>query len=172
MVNRMSPDPTTAKIQPESFWGVGPRIGFVTAIHFALTLAIDRITTPLFQITALSVPAAVIIGMTLIIIGLLLYLLTLSALLRARRENQLITTGPYRLVRHPLYTIAIAFFCPGFCVMFRSWLVLTTVIAQAVALRIFIGREEQPLLATFGHAYEAYRRKTPAIIPFTKPVRD
>lgn len=172
MVNRMPPDPAPTKSQPESFWGVGPRIGLVSTIHFSLTLAIDRITTPKFQITALSIPTTIAIGVTLITIGLVLYLLTLSALLRARRDNQLITTGPYRLVRHPLYTIAIFFFCPGFCVLFRSWFVLTTIIAQAVALWLFIGREEKPLLATFGEAYEAYRRKTPAIIPFTKPARD
>lgn len=172
MVNRMSHDPAPTKNQPESFWGVGPRIGLVTAIHFALMFSIDRLTPPKFQITAMSVPAAIAIGLSLITIGLVLYLLTLSALLRARRENQLITTGPYRLVRHPLYTIAIFFLCPGFCVLFRSWLVLTTVIAQAVALWLFIGREEMPLRATYGEAYETYRRKTPAIIPFIKASRD
>lgn len=172
MVKRMKPVVAPAgKTQP-TFWGVGPSIGSLTAIHFAVVFIIDRLTTPAFQIASLSQPAAIILGLSLITLGIALYLFTLRALMRARSENQLITTGPYRLVRHPLYTIALFLLCPGFCVMFRSWLVLSTIAAQAVAVWLFLGREEQALLETFGEDYEDYKRKTPAVIPFMKPARD
>lgn len=164
----MEPDRLGDNVNQTTFWGVGPSIGATAAIHFAVMLVIDRMTAPMFQIERMSFAIALTIGVALITLGIILYLLSLFALLKARRDRQLITTGPYRLIRHPLYAIGLFFVCPGFCLFFRSLLVLTTPLAMAAAFWFFIRREEKVLLENFGKAYEEYRRKTPALVPFTK----
>jgi protein-S-isoprenylcysteine O-methyltransferase Ste14 len=74
----------------------------------------------------------------------------------------LTTSGPYKLVRHPLYTFSLLFIWLMPAMSLNS---LTLYIGAT--LYIFIGAyfEERKLLREFGEAYAEYRRKTPFIIP-------
>ena len=49
----------------------------------------------------------------------------LSETVLTKRDHQLITTGPYRWVRYPLYTVGIALFL-SIALVQASWLVLST----------------------------------------------
>ncbi|MFQ5420274.1 MAG: methyltransferase family protein [Anaerolineae bacterium] len=76
---------------------------------------------------------------------------------------QLVTTGAYRLVRHPLYFFSLLF------IWFTPAMTLNTLIFNTfVTLYFWIGSryEEQRLLADFGEAYVAYRQQTPGLLPF------
>jgi len=74
----------------------------------------------------------------------------------------LTTSGPYKLVRHPLYTFSLLFIWLMPAMSLNS---LTLYIGAT--LYIFIGAyfEERKLLREFGETYAEYRRKTPFIIP-------
>jgi protein-S-isoprenylcysteine O-methyltransferase Ste14 len=83
-------------------------------------------------------------------------------------DHELIMSGPYRLVRHPIYTSM-------FCVLLATGLVVTPPVLLLFAIVVFlIGTEirvriEDRLLASqFGDRFQEYRRRVPAYIPFIK----
>ena len=79
--------------------------------------------------------------------------------------HRLITTGPYRLIRHPRY-LGIFIMGVGQSLLFRSWLgIVLTILAMAVVL--FRIRDEEILMhKEFGAEREAYGRKTKRLIPY------
>ncbi|MGQ0737028.1 MAG: methyltransferase family protein [Acidobacteriota bacterium] len=85
--------------------------------------------------------------------------------------HQLVTSGPYRWVRHPLYTAGIALLA-SVGLMLASWLVL---VFAGIALVLFrflvIPLEERRLVDKFGDRYLAYRLGTGALVPRVKGSR-
>ena len=80
-------------------------------------------------------------------------------------QHQLVSGGPYRWIRHPLYTSGLALFL-GLGLMAGSWLVLLTTSIAFILIRVIvIPREEQALLAKFGERYQAYRTSTGRLLP-------
>lgn len=81
-----------------------------------------------------------------------------------KAEPELVTSGPYRLVRHPIYT--------GILTAAVGTALAIDLLALAVAalLAVFFlysaTVEEQNLQATFPDAYPAYRARTKMLIPF------
>lgn len=82
-----------------------------------------------------------------------------------KERHELVTEGPYRWIRHPLYTTGLALFL-ALGLMAGSWFVL---LATAIALVLFrllvIPREEQALLARFGERYQSYVQRTGRLVP-------
>jgi protein-S-isoprenylcysteine O-methyltransferase Ste14 len=77
----------------------------------------------------------------------------------------LVTTGPYRLVRHPIY-MGLALLAMGEALAFGSWLALMIVLSGIVPTFAWRAREEEKLLSrTFGERYAVYRQRTKMIIP-------
>jgi protein-S-isoprenylcysteine O-methyltransferase Ste14 len=89
----------------------------------------------------------------------------ISETVLTKTDHRLVTHGPYRWARHPLYTVAtMAFVALG--------LIAANAFILALGLLIFVGmavfivpREETELLAKFGPAYEDYRRRTGGLFP-------
>lgn len=71
--------------------------------------------------------------------------------------------GPYRWVRHPLMTATLVFLW-GHPTMPRELLMLSGGLTLYVLLALPL--EERDLAKTFGAAYQEYRRKVPALIPW------
>ena len=79
--------------------------------------------------------------------------------------HELIRTGPYRFVRHPIYTgILIAMF--GTALAYDRWRVLVALPVLWLAFTIKRLKEEQFMRQTFGSQYDDYARTTGAIFPF------
>jgi len=84
-------------------------------------------------------------------------------------DHHLVQSGPYRLIRHPIYTSM-------FCMLLGTGLVLGTPLALLLPafLLLTIGTEirvriEDNLLASqFGDEFWCYQRRVPAYIPFVK----
>jgi len=88
-----------------------------------------------------------------------------SATVTVKQGHELITDGPYRLVRHPIYS-GLLLACLGSALPRED---PRAVAALALLLLSFLRKaliEEGRMVATFGDAYRAYRRRTRAIIPF------
>ena len=81
-------------------------------------------------------------------------------------RHELVTrAGPYRWIRHPLYTTGIALFA-AVGLMAANWFVLGLAAIAWLAIRtVVIPREERELVARFGSGYEEYRRRTGAMAP-------
>ena len=89
-----------------------------------------------------------------------------SAFVTRKADHRIVDTGPYRIVRHPIYTGIIA-------AAIALALVKGTVIALAGALLAAFGfwvkarLEEGFLREQLGaEAYDAYRRRVPMLLPF------
>lgn len=81
-----------------------------------------------------------------------------------KEEPELVTTGPYRLVRHPIYTGMLT-------AVFGTALAVNLIaLAVGVALGVFFVYsatvEERNLAAIFPRAYPAYRARTKMLVPF------
>ena len=87
-----------------------------------------------------------------------------------KRNHQLVITGPYRWVRHPLYATGLMLLL-AMGLMLASWFVLlATFIALALIWFVVVPLEEAHLLARFGDAYRAYSRRTGRLLPrLTRP---
>jgi protein-S-isoprenylcysteine O-methyltransferase Ste14 len=83
----------------------------------------------------------------------------------AKPQQQLVTTGPYRWVRHPLYTTGIALFL-SLALMAANWFILFWTVVALIGVRlVVIPREEAQLVARFGDAYRRYRSGTGSLLP-------
>jgi len=85
---------------------------------------------------------------------------------RADQGTGLVTTGPYRRVRHPIY-LGLLLFAMGKALAFGSWpavMIVLSGIAPTFACR---ARAEERLLSrAFGDRYAAYRQRTRMMIPY------
>jgi protein-S-isoprenylcysteine O-methyltransferase Ste14 len=80
-------------------------------------------------------------------------------------EHQLITSGPFSLVRHPIYAGMFGLLIStGLCASTTPG-ILISIILYLVGFSIRAGREEALLLDRFGETYRQYRERTPALIP-------
>ena len=79
--------------------------------------------------------------------------------------HTLVTSGPYRIVRHPIYLGTIGMLLAT-GLSFSRWPALVAGLACALAGTALRVRDEESLLrAAFGGEFEAYRRRVPAILP-------
>lgn len=76
--------------------------------------------------------------------------------------QQLVTTGCYEKVRHPLYTLSIVFLVLN-PVMTLKWLIFTLFATAYFTIGARI--EERRLIAEFGEAYRRYQERVPMFIP-------
>jgi protein-S-isoprenylcysteine O-methyltransferase Ste14 len=80
-------------------------------------------------------------------------------------QHRMVTTGLYRLVRHPSYSgLLLAFL--GVACSYGNWLSLVAIflpITAAVLYRIHV--EEAAMMDTFGQEYAEYCRRTHRLIP-------
>jgi len=78
----------------------------------------------------------------------------------------LITTGPYRFVRHPIY-LGLSMLALGEALAFASWPSIVVVFFAIVPTFVWRASAEERLLTdTFGDRYEHYRKQTKMIIPY------
>jgi protein-S-isoprenylcysteine O-methyltransferase Ste14 len=83
-------------------------------------------------------------------------------------EHELVRSGPYRLVRHPIYT---SMLCVLWGIGFMAASPLMFVVATAVFLvgtEIRVRIEDELLGARFGEQFESYRQSTRAYLPLLR----
>ena len=82
-----------------------------------------------------------------------------------KKDHELIITGPYSLVRHPIYTgLLLAFL--GSAIARAEWRGLLALALIFIALWRKLTLEEKWMREHFGDSYEAYSRRVRALIPF------
>jgi protein-S-isoprenylcysteine O-methyltransferase Ste14 len=88
-----------------------------------------------------------------------------SSVVTFKQGHELIRRGPYRFVRHPIYT-GLLTMCLGSAAnigRLRAWLALPLMLA---ALAIKLRQEEVLMLQHFPDEYPAYRKQAKALVPF------
>ncbi len=93
-----------------------------------------------------------------------------SATLVIGAGHSLITTGPYKCVRHPMYS-AFVLLWSSFFLLSANWFIgLMGMIAYTILLVFRAPREEKMLLDRYGEEYASYRARTGRFIPRPKCV--
>ena len=74
-------------------------------------------------------------------------------------KNELITSGPYALVKHPLYTGVALLVLPWIGFLLNTWLGVVIGLVLYTGSRLFAPKEEAALSKAFGAAWDEYCSK-------------
>lgn len=112
------------------------------------------------------------LGVTLFVVGLSIYVLArftlrgfFSETLTIKPGHKLITNGPYRFIRHPIYLSEIFYFL-SIPIFFSSHFGFVIMLALIPMLLYRIRIEERLLISKFGEEYMEYTRRTKKLIPY------
>jgi protein-S-isoprenylcysteine O-methyltransferase Ste14 len=110
-------------------------------------------------------------GVVLGVMGAVLLLWTLPNLGKnltdtvvTRKTHTLVSSGPYRWVRHPFYD-AVALYLAANALAASNWFLLLTGAAVVTLLVIRTRTEEEKLALRFGDSYRAYVSRTGRFLP-------
>ena len=81
-----------------------------------------------------------------------------------RKEHSLITHGPYRLIRHPMYLFSFLYFT-GLSLLTANWFIWITGLLALALLIVRTPIEEAALIAKFGDEYRSYLKRTGRFFP-------
>ena len=138
------------------FWGIEPKVGLTSGLYSLLAFCLNaRFGRP----CALPAP-----GLFLLVIGLALWLICYLQVSRAYARGELLTSGCYSRVRHPIYSIWGFLILPGFSLVIGGFMLLLPVIYW-LSVAAFIGEEEESLEERFGDEWREYAERTPRFIP-------
>jgi protein-S-isoprenylcysteine O-methyltransferase Ste14 len=87
-----------------------------------------------------------------------------SGLVAIQPGHELVTTGPYAVIRHPSY-LGLLIILVGWALIFRSGVGLALAALTIPPLLARINAEEALLSAHFGAPYEVYRARTARLLP-------
>jgi protein-S-isoprenylcysteine O-methyltransferase Ste14 len=113
-----------------------------------------------------SVPVELVaVGDVLLVLGYLLYIRVImenryaSRVIEVQEGQTVITTGPYALVRHPMYLAASVMLCVSPLALGSYWALLPA--AATPIILVFRIRDEEAMLSAELPGYEAYAARTP-----------
>lgn len=88
-----------------------------------------------------------------------------SGIVTVKRDHELVTSGPYALVRHPIYSGLVLAFAGSAIALGEARGVLAAAIVAASLWRK-LRLEERWMSERFGGEYERYRDRVRALVPF------
>ena len=145
--------------------GIAHMLALLTYMVNPLRMAWSTLTLPdwsRWMGVAVGVVAGCLLIWTLLSLGK-----NLTDTVVTRKEHTLVTSGPYRWVRHPFYD-SVALCVLGNSLTAANWFLFAT---GGLGLALFIVRtnkEEEQLLARFGDAYRSYMDRTGRFLPRTR----
>ncbi len=85
-----------------------------------------------------------------------------------KTNHELISSGPYRWIRHPIYSSGLVLIVT-LGVISSSWLFLVFALGATIfVISVIVPREEANLVQQFGDQYEQLKTKTGALFPRLK----
>ena len=151
-----------------SVLGVGPLYVISILILTIIALILNQLNV-VYKIKVLN-KFLIILAIISILIAISLWV---SAVLFSKvrtkiKENTLVTTGVYSIVRNPIYS-AFLFMCTGALLFCRNWYVLILPPLFWFYLTIFMKLTEEKWLAErFGNDYAAYYKRVNRFIPWKR----
>jgi protein-S-isoprenylcysteine O-methyltransferase Ste14 len=156
------------RVDPSWFW----RAMSIAGPPLALTCLAFIIQPRWVDFARLEAPAALRwTGVPIGVLGVALFnwmfrhlALNVTSTSMPRATATLVTTGPYRWIRHPMYSAALI-------LIVASTLLTANLVVAAAGLIMFVllaarsRLEEQRLVEKFGDAYRAYQRTTGKFLP-------
>jgi protein-S-isoprenylcysteine O-methyltransferase Ste14 len=138
--------------------GSGDRIGLFTLAFVIVGLLIHAVDPSRF---AVDVSSALLRGALFVTLlgGVVIWAWSAALILTKVPKGELITSGPYAVVKHPLYTSVGLLVLPAAGFLLGTWLGAFIGIALYAGSRLFAPAEDEELSTTFGPRWQAYRRR-------------
>jgi len=92
----------------------------------------------------------------MLIPGVIAWFWSVYLILTKIPRNELITNGPYSIVKHPLYTGVALLVIPWIGLLCNTWLGIFIGIIVYIGSRIYSSEEERILAKIFGESWDRY----------------
>ena len=136
--------------------GSGDKIALVV-LPFLIVGLILNVAFP--SVFGVGGPSEVLRAISIVVLipGVAIWIWSAALILTKVPRGELITSGPYALVKHPLYTAVALLVVPWVGFLLNSWLGVVIGLVLYIAARMFAPEEEASLARTFGTRWDAYR---------------
>jgi len=142
-------------MQLKALVGSGERIGLFTLPFLFIGLILNIAFPSLFDVGGPSI-ALRVVSIVMLIPGVTIWIWSVVLILTRVPKKELITQGPYSLVKHPLYTGVALFVLPWIGFLCNTWLGVLIGIVMYVGSRIYSPGEEEILSKNFGATWDEY----------------
>ena len=138
--------------------GSGDKIGLLTLPFVIIGLILNIMFPSIFNVGG-SFIVLKTISIIILIPGITIWIWSVILILIKVPQQELITNGPYSLVKHPLYAGVALLVLPWIGFLFNTWLGVLIGIVLYIASRVFSPEEEAILSKTFGTTWDEYCHK-------------
>jgi protein-S-isoprenylcysteine O-methyltransferase Ste14 len=135
--------------------GSGDRIGLLVLPFLLVGIALNIMWPSLFSVGGPS-DALRTLSILMLIPGVILWLWSVVLILTEVPKGALITTGPYALVRHPLYTSVALLVLPWVGLLLNTWPGVLIGAVLYIGSRRYAPAEERTLSEAFGVQWDEY----------------
>ena len=143
--------------------GSGDRIALFMLPFVVVGLALNFAFPAAFHVGG-PPPLLRAISVAALVAGIVMWAWSVVLILTRVPRRQLITTGPFAVVKHPLYTSVALLVLPWAGFLLDTWLGAALGAAMYIATRLYAPAEETQLAMEFGDAWDQYARAV--IIPW------
>ncbi len=95
----------------------------------------------------------------------------ISETVLTKKNHKLVMTGPFRWIRHPLYTVAMLLFFSYGLMASNWWMMMFTALGLVLIEVLVIPKEEVELIAKFGDEYRDYQERVGKLLPRLSSLR-
>jgi protein-S-isoprenylcysteine O-methyltransferase Ste14 len=135
--------------------GSGDKIGLLVVPVLAVGVALNIAFPSVFRVGGPPL-ALKIVSLVALVPGVVVWLWSVALILTRVPKGELITGGPYALVKHPLYTGVALLVLPWIGFLLDTWLGALVGVVLYIASRMYSPAEDEALKAAFGSAWDAY----------------
>ena len=146
--------------------GAGKMLILVGVPIYLIMIFINSFFFPTWKFPIVSTLFNFILGLVILITGFILFARVIPWIIRINKTGELYTNGPFRYVRHPLYSVILCIIIPGITILLELILTLIFLPTMLILFHFIIKNEEKLLLEKFGDEYKDYMKKTKRIIPW------
>jgi protein-S-isoprenylcysteine O-methyltransferase Ste14 len=137
--------------------GSGHKIG-----QFSLPLLIVAVASNIVFPAAFRVggppPVLWLVSILLLVPGLIIWIWSVVLIVTRVPRGELITSGPYALVKHPLYTGVALCVLPWVGFLVDTWVGAAMGLVIYIGSRRYVPEEDEALHRKFGMAWETYSK--------------
>jgi len=145
-------------------WGVGSKMVRGTFLTAVVIFTLQFAVFPDFRMP-LSFGQGVFLGCAWFCLGIFIWIDGAMKIKQNFFRGNLVTSGVYRYIQHPIYSAFIFFYLPGIAIMTRSYLAIVLPCVFYFLYQRHIGVEEEWLHKTFGARYDEYKKRTGRLVP-------
>jgi protein-S-isoprenylcysteine O-methyltransferase Ste14 len=147
----------------ERIFGAGPRGLLISLALLALAWQLEA-AVGLPNITASHMARWVVFGLT-VAGAICVVLWSVKSLPPAARGKELVTTGPYRYLRHPVYAAFLSCLNFGLAVLLNNWIYIIWAVLLHGVWHWNVRTEEELMSRAFPKAYPEYCKLTGRFVP-------